>query len=278
MDLFILLYNIYGEVMKKIIIILILFILSLMITIFLINKNNLNITFFAYQKSDSILITYKDKVVLIDTSLESYSNALINNLNKKNIKTIDYLILTHFDKDHIGSSSKVIDNFNIKNILTGDYIKESEYYNNYIDSINRKNLKPIEFENVYKFNIYDLEFMVYKPNKEYESDSSNNSSLVVSLKYKNNKFLFTGDIENERIKDLDNLDTYDLIKMPHHGKYNKELDNLLDKVKVKYAIITNDSIDTKTINLLNNKNIKYYYTNDKNIYVKSDGNKIYINN
>ena len=70
-----------------------------------------------------------------------------------------------------------------------------------------------------------------------------------------------------------NFNKYDLIKLPHHGKYNKELNNLLKQTKPKYVIITNNLIDYDTINLLNDKKIKYFLTNNK-ITVSSDGNEI----
>ena len=264
--------------MKKIVISLSLILIISLILVFVLTSNKeLNIYFFSLDKSDSILITYKDKTILIDTSLDIYSNKIEKYLNKKNIKTIDYLIITHFDKDHVGGASKIIDNFDVKNVYQGNYIKNSEYYNNYINSLNKKEINPITITNNYSFNLEDLEFIIYAPNKLYESNSSNNSSLVISLKYKNNKFLFTGDIENERIKDFINEDIndYDLIKMPHHGKYHKELKGLLNKIKVKYAIITNNEADEKTISLLENSKIKYYLTM-RNILVSSDGNNIVI--
>lgn len=264
--------------MKRIIISLTLILVVSLIIIFLItNKKELNIRFFSLDKSDSILITYKDKVVLIDTSLDIYSDKIINYLNQNNIKTIDYLIITHFDKDHVGGASKIIDNFDIKNAYQNSYIKDSEYYNNYINSLNKKSIKPKIIDNKYSFKLLDLDFIIYGTDKIYEDDTSNNSSLVISLKYKNNKFLFTGDIENDRINDFVNEDisNYDLIKLPHHGNYHKELKKLLDKTKVKYAIITNKDIEDKTINLLINNRISYYLTT-KDILVSSNGNNITI--
>ena len=264
--------------MKKIIVILTLIIVISIVSILLLLKSKpLNIYFFSVDKSDSILITYNDKVILIDTSLNSYSDKIINYLNKKNIKTIDYLIITHFDKDHVGGASKIIDNFDIKNVYQSSYIKNSDYYLNYINSLNKKGINPNIIENNYSFNIEDLEFIIYGTNKIYENDTSNNSSLVVSLKYKNNSFLFTGDIEEDRISDFINeeLIKYDVIKMPHHGNYHKGLEELINKINVKYAVITHNIKDDKTINMLDNKKVKYYLTT-KNILISSDGKSITI--
>ena len=268
--------------MKKIIILLTLIIVTfIVILLFILNNKPLKILFFDSGKSDSILITYKDKVILIDTAQENYSNEIINYLNKKNIKTIDYLIITHFDKDHVGGASKIIDNFDIKNIYQSNYIKDSDYYNNYIKSLNNKNIKPKTIENKYEFKVEDLEFTIYGTDKIYEDDSSNNSSLITLLKYKNNSFIFTGDIENDRIRDFINEDinNIDLIKIPHHGKYEKELKNLLNKIKVKYAVITTsneEKEENKLIELLDKNKIKYYSTRKGSVLVLSNGSNITI--
>ena len=49
------------------------------------------------------------------------------------------------------------------------------------------------------------------------------------------------DSQNDRIKDYlseHGSDTYDFIKIPYHGHYQKKLDNLLETVKPSYAVIT----------------------------------------
>lgn len=268
--------------MKKTIIILAIIIFICVFPLFFIIKDKpLKILLFNSGKSDSILITYKDKVILIDTALESYSNEIINYLNNKKIKKIDYLIITHFDKDHVGGASKIIDNFDIKNVYQSNYIKTSEYYDNYINSLNKKGIKPITIENNYTFKLDDLNLTIYGTNIVYDSDTSNNSSLVTLLKYKSNSFLFTGDIENDRIKDFvnENINNIDVLKMPHHGRYNKQLKKLIDKTKPKYVVITTsneEKEEDKTVELLNQKNIKYYSTRKGKVLVLSDGKNITV--
>ena len=244
------------------------------------SEYKLNIYFFESGKSDSILITYEDKVILIDTALEEYSDEIIRYLKSKNIELIDCLIITHFDKDHVGGASKIIDNFEVLSVYQPSYNKESEYYNKYKESLDKKNITPIKLDgDVVTINFDDFSLELYGSSIVYLSDTSNNSSIITSLKYKDNSFLFTGDIENERIIDFVNLDIdeHDVIKMPHHGKYHKELKSLLDKINPKYAVITtsNESKEEeKTVNLLKKYNIKYYTTRDNSVLIKSNGKGI----
>lgn len=120
------------------------------------------------------------------------------------------------------------------------------------------------------------------PTDEYDSNESNNSSLIISINYNNTKYLFMGDSQNSRIKDYlseHNNEEYDFIKIPYHGNYQKRLNDLLEAISPKYAVITcsNSEPDvSETIELLNKLNIKYYLTNTGSITIKSDGNEIIV--
>lgn len=263
--------------MKKIITILtiiLVFIVSLYIGFKYINYD-LKIVFFDVLKADSILITYKNTNILIDTGLEETSTTIIDYLNKKNIKKIDYVILTHYDKDHIGGIPLLAQNIDIGLIIQNSYIKESKYYDKYISSTQNINKNTVIED--YKIEIDDLKMNIMPSYIEYSKDTSNNSSLIISLEYKNNSFLFASDIKEDRINDYikTNNKEYDLLKLPHHGKYNESIISLLNNVKPKYGIITNNNYDLDTIDILNKKNIKYYIT-DKKVLLESDGNNIKI--
>lgn len=247
-----------------------------------INKNSLNIHFFNAGKADSCLITYKNNVVLIDTGYSNLDDEIIEYLNNKKIKKINYLIITHFDKDHVGSASSIIDRFDIDYVLQSNIPKESREYNKYIESLNKKGITPITVTNNYEFKLKKIKYRVNGPNKIYDKNESNNSSLIVSVCYKDNSFIFMGDAQKDRLKDFikNNNDTYEFVKIPYHGNYQKQLEDLLDNIDAKYAIITSSSEDIeddKMIELLDSMNIKYYLTRKGDIDIISDGNNIRIN-
>ena len=273
--------------MKKwvIIIIAIIIVISILFMIGKTNNNsdeyNFKIYFFNAGKADAILISNNDKYIMIDTGEESLSSEILSYFRNNNITTLDYLIITHFDKDHVGSASSVIDNINVLNVLQSNYPKESEYYNNYINSLNNKGISPITVSDNYELSLGDLNVIVNGPNKIYDKNESNNSSLIVSVYYQNTSYLFMGDAENARIKDYlsTHVDSYDFIKIPYHGNYQKRLDALLETVNPKIAVITSSNKEmesSETISLLNNNNVKYYLTRNGSINIYSDGNEIIV--
>ena len=275
--------------MKTILMILVVisFVIAVGILIYQNNKQNkeydLKIYFFNAGKADSILISNQGKYILIDTGEESLSNTILTYLRNNNITKLDYLIITHFDKDHVGSASSIIDNIEIDHIYQSNSPKESEYYSNYIISLEEAG---IEAETIYgdvDFELGDLKVTVNGPTQIFESNESNNSSLIVSINYKNTNYLFMGDAQNDRIKDyLKNHDTfkYDFMKIPYHGNYQKQLDNLLEWANPKYGVITCSDEEpdiTDTEALLNKMDIEYYLTKNGPITISSDGTNIKIN-
>ena len=63
------------------------------------------ILFFGVGNADSMLIRNKKGIVLIDSRLKSDREILGDKLRVLGVKKIDYMILTHPDKDHIGWAS-----------------------------------------------------------------------------------------------------------------------------------------------------------------------------
>lgn len=245
-------------------------------------KGNLKIYFFDAGKADSCVIYNDDFAVLIDTGEKELGNEILVYLENHNIKKLDYLIITHFDKDHVGGASYVLEGIQVDNVIQSNYPKESKVYTKYLNALSEKGITPVTLREDMSFNFGDVYFNINAPIEEvYSNNESNNSSLIVSVKYKNNSFLFMGDAENLRIKEyvLNNSETYDFIKIPYHGHYQTSLDELLNEVKSKYAVITSSSEeleDNTTLELLNSIECNTYLTRNGSILITSDGSMINI--
>lgn len=274
---------------NKIIILVLSIIIVVFISFIYIYRNNkgddnynMKMYIFNAGKADCILISNNGKHIMIDTGEENLATKILSYLRNNNITKLDYLIITHFDKDHVGSASKIIDNIQVDNVLQSNYPKESTYYANYISSIENKGIVPQTISGDVAFTLGELNITVNGPTTIYDSNESNNSSLIVSIKYNNTGYLFMGDSQNNRIKDYLNShsEKYSFIKIPYHGNYQKTLEGLLEVVNPNYAIITCSSVEpdtSETEGLLNKLNIKYYLTKNGDIKLKSDGESIMIN-
>jgi len=239
------------------------------------------IHFFNAGKADAILLSKDNKYIMIDTGEEDLAYDILKYFQEKNITRLEYLIITHFDKDHVGSASQIIDSIEIGKVLQSNVSKESEYYTNYVNSLQKKNITPLTISNNKEFSLSNLSIVVNGPGKKYDSNQSNNSSLIVSIIHEKNKFLFMGDSQNARIKDFleNNKETYNFLKVPYHGRTLKRLEELVSTKNIKYAVITSSNTEKEseeTLEVLKKYNIKTYLTRKGSITVLSDGSNIKI--
>lgn len=281
----------------------IVFVIILLITLLLFNNVNsdksnsntnsqnsileneiLSVTFLDAGKADAILLNTNNSNVLIDTGLKSNSKELVELIKNKGIDTIDYLIITHFDKDHVGGAAKIIKKFKVNNIITSDYFKDSDEVKEYLEACDKSKIKANILDSDISFTLDNVKYTVY-PHiaSSYSEKESNNSSLIISVEHGENRMLFTGDANNLRIEEFikkqESNFKYQLLKVPYHGCYMECLPELFNIIEPKYAVITSsekDKEDKETVELLEGMDINILLTRAGTIVVKSDGKKLTI--
>ena len=70
--------------------------------------DEMKITVLNVKDADCIVITTENSNIVIDTGESDDKDVILNYLKQNKISNIDYLILTHVDKDHIGGAPKII--------------------------------------------------------------------------------------------------------------------------------------------------------------------------
>lgn len=237
---------------KKIIVI----ILLLSIGTSYIYKNipkDLYINFIDVGQGDSTLITTQfNKKILIDGGGSEFGSifdvgekTLLPYLLKKKIHKLDYVIISHFDSDHVGGILTILEELNVKQVLIPKQVEYSENYNKFLDIIKKRNIKvKIVGEgntiNIDKNTYLDI---LWPEEKQITDNVLNNNSLIVRLCYKNFKMLFTGDIEEiaeqKLIQKYENTEklTADILKVAHHGSKSSSIAEFLEKVNPRIALI-----------------------------------------
>lgn len=240
-----------------------------------------DITVMDIGKADCILIKLQDKTIMIDTGLNKNGQHIVDKLKENNIDTLDYLILTHMDKDHIGGADTVIDNIKIDNLIQADYVKESKQYDQYEESIKKNNVLPVLLHEKISTEINGAEINIYPAKKDYY-EQSNDYSIIVELIYGEYNFLFAGDAEDERLKEFLNSNNtkYTFVKIPHHGRNDSMSEAFIKSTSPDYAAITcsdEEVPDDELLNILKKNNVKTYLTSDGEIEIKTDGKSICFN-
>lgn len=133
-------------------------------------------------KSDFILIEIEGKFIVIDCGFYENSTKIEEFLHFKGVEEIEYLILSHNDKDHIGGAPVVLDNFKINNLVQADYEKSTVQYKNYIEAVERNNLQPILLHNNIETNINGAKITIYPAIKD-SYEKSNDYCIIVGIDY-----------------------------------------------------------------------------------------------
>ncbi|MCM4096599.1 MBL fold metallo-hydrolase [Clostridioides difficile] len=219
--------------------------LSILIIISLLigcdKKSLLSIHMIDVGQGDSILVqTPTNKNILIDGGDEDSENIIISYLRQKRIKTIDIIIATHPDSDHIGSLDNIIKKFNVNSIYMLEQSTDSEAYQNLINSCTDKNLS---IQHLYKNDVLNIDnnINIYVLSPSYIQEESNLNSIVFKLTFNDNSFLFMGDAEEENEKEILHsfkLNNINFIKIGHHGSNSSSSLEFIKKISPDIAAIS----------------------------------------
>ena len=238
----------------------------------------LTMTFLNTGKSDCIVIEAGEGIVVNDAADADDSEAICAFLDAGGTKRIEYLILSHFDKDHIGSAADLIRRYEVGCVLMPDYEEDSEPYLSLIDALEETDTVGRRLTAAWSFSLEGVDFYVDAPREQtYEND--NNYSLITCVMNRQNRFLLMGDAKKIRTEEF--LESslaknrYDLIKMPHHGNYTKNLETLFATARPEYAVLTADPerrrVEEETLALLDMYQCKVFYTDEGTVTAVSNG-------
>lgn len=244
-------------------------------------------------ESDSILLRMDDTVVLVDTADSDDYSALKAKLSGYGITTIDHLIITHFDNDHIGSAAGVIKDFNVTHIYAPDYVRDSGLYRNMMSAIEEKGEGTTLHRVTEDVEIHlDYGRLWLNPTHLYPSgevlghDSpdaaveENNFSLITSVYFGETSMLLLGDAEADRMAEFNALfaegeyPAYTLVKTPHHGSYDKHLGASLSAVRPRYCVVCTDiedKVEAGLVTSMRASGAAAYYTYNGEITFSTDG-------
>ena len=189
-------------------------------------------------KSDCIILSMDGLVIVNDAADEDDFDAICDALSRRGAQRIDYLILSHYDKDHIGSAAALVRAYPVGEILGPDYEEDSVY----LTLLERAAAeRAVRFTRLTENRTIETEngsVTVDPPDIDYGDD--NNNSLVTTVRWRGANFLLLGDAKKNRMNEqlLQSEERYELIKLPHHGDGNKPLFTLIAQTRPRYAVAT----------------------------------------
>jgi len=262
----------------------------------LASNDDLKVDFLDVGQGDSFFIqTPENHQILIDGGPDTSALQKISSLMPFWDKTIDLVILTHPESDHMQGLLDILQRYKADYILwTG--IKKSEtkgysQYDTWMDILaKQKNMgakiliadanQEIKAGKLLIDTLYPLENLEGKEMK----NTSNDTCVVSKLIFGNNSFLFTGDISFATEKDIINSGENllsDVLKVAHHGSKYSTSDIFLSAVNPEIAAISVGAKNTyghptpEVLQRLEKFGIKVFRTDkDGDVKFVSDGNNL----
>ena len=248
--------------------------------------SNVKVHFINVGQGDSILIQTPNENVLIDGGGKGKGDEVVAYLKKQKVKTLNAVVSTHPDADHIGGLAYIIKNTKVKTVYAPKVTHTTAAYKDFLKAVKNKGLKIKTAKNGVKITTKakntSLKFIA--PIKDYKNDL-NNWSAVLLLKHNKKTFLFTGDAEEKAEKDMlakKLITKVDVLKVGHHGAKTSTSAAFLKKAKPTYAVFSvgKNSYGHPTstvINRLKSVKAKTYRTDKSgNIIFTSTGTKLSV--
>ena len=230
----------------------------------------------------AILVQSGGENLLYDGGNRSHADEVVQYLKNQQVETINYMISSHYDEDHLGGLVKCLDNFEVDHVLGSDYVHTSDLFNTFMNTATAHAI-IVEYPSVgdtYEFGTGS--FTVMAP--DGISQNSNDNSVVIRLVNGNNSFMFMGDAEETSEQDMIstgmNLDC-DVLSLGHHGSASSTSWDLLEATSPSWAVIScglNNSYGhpaEETMGKLSDMDIPVFRTDDQGTVIAlSDGNTI----
>ena len=167
--------------------------------------------------------------------------------------TIDWVVMTHSDADHVSGLPAIYHRFQVMNTIDPGFANKSNIYKAASDSAKKEPgthywKDPIKSKLIKALGDTlpfgrecSTRLLYYSPKPVPHPDDVNNTSVVLRLAYGKTSFLFTGDAElyaeSVMVQQYGDALRSTVLKVGHHGSPTAWSDAFMDRVKPKQAVV-----------------------------------------
>ena len=189
----------------------------------------------------SVLVQSDGHTLLYDGGDRNHSSFVVSYLLEQGITSLDYVVASHYDADHLNGVIGALSRFSVDTVLAPDYETDTKLFQSYLSTLDEKGLMPLHPAPGDTFSLGGASFTVLAPITIDEGDSNNNS-LALRLSYGETSFLLTGDAEYQEEEDMcsqwGSALSSTVYVAGHHGSGSSTSWDLLQNTVPEYVVIS----------------------------------------
>lgn len=243
--------------------------------------NELHVHFIDAGQADATLLQYSDDendyTILFDAG-DWRGNEVTAYLTKQNVASIDLVIISHPDADHIGQLEQVMNVFSVGEVWMSGNESSTQTFLRAAEAVLESDADYYEPRAGETFDIGPMSLEVIYPDSI--SGKSNEESIAALFTYGSVKLLFTGDADvnaESWMQSSFNVDA-DILHLGHHGSSTSNSPAFIEAVSPSIAVYSAGSgnsynhPDEAVVSNIKNSGIELYGTDvNGNIILTSDG-------
>ena len=209
------------------------------------DKEELEMVFIDVGQGDSILIkTPGGRFMLVDGGGSPFfdvgGKVVLPYLHHRGIRSLDLVISTHPDIDHVQGLVKVVDAIPVRQLGIPAAMAADEDYRSLRDLAAKKNIPALYLQAGKSLQVEKgMQVDILNPPRQAGGDDVNEESVVLRIQYGNFTSLLTGDVSAARLALMgDRADPVTVLKIPHHGSKGSLARDFYQKVDPDWAVIS----------------------------------------
>jgi competence protein ComEC len=169
---------------------------------------------------------------------------------RKKIRTVDTLVLSHANSDHLNGLIYIADNFHVKHVWLNHESADTFGYRLFMETIKKNNIQLPAYRDI--IGVHDINGaridILYPPEDFHDKSRTetwrnlDNDSLVLKVSLGHVSFLFPGDIkapaEYQLVSTIGDQLKCTVLLAPHHGSKTSSTQRFLKKVKPEVVVIS----------------------------------------
>ena len=206
------------------------------------------ITFLDVGQGDASMLQSGGQTLLLDGGSTSQKNVgtyvILPYIKQQGISCLEAVVLTHTDQDHINGVTEVLEEgkkgwLTVKNLMYPYWMEGTEQGKQLKKLAEEAGASCRKIRAGDRLTIGKAEAVVLYPKEQEKIAEPNAGSLVLFWKWEGVRAMFTGDLPEEKERELlQNLPACEILQVGHHGSATSTCREFLEQLQPSLAVIS----------------------------------------